>query len=183
MLKELHIASENFAGVPFALVEAERIAGIDSDIITLTPSKYEHCQEQTLNLPLFSGGIVERLRNWTGSSLSINNIRYKGSENPPEWNPSVMGKLLFNFRDKLWTIPLLKYNIPAKLENYSIITLDGGIGFLRSGKFVRKWAEKYNNLVTIYYGSELRKRGVIKQIDHMAKFVFSFEFDHTLIHP
>ena len=53
-MKELHIASENFAGVPYSLVRAERKVGIDSDIITLMPSKYVDPQERPLDPTKFS---------------------------------------------------------------------------------------------------------------------------------
>jgi len=182
-MKELHIASENFAGVPYSLVRAERKVGIDSDIITLMPSKYGHPQEKTLDLPLFSGRIVKYLRKWTKSSATVDNTRYKGVQKPPIWNPSLSGKYLFSIRDKLWEHKLLNNNTIQSLDKYSAIILDGGVGFLRSGKFVLDWTEKHKNLITIYYGSELRKRGVIKEIDDNAKYVFTFEFDHTLIHP
>jgi len=183
MKKILHIASENYAGVPFALVKTERLAGIQSDIVTLMPSKHGHPQEQSLKLPFFTGRIVDFLRFGSGSSQSLDNTRYTGDKIPPVWNPSNWAKILFNLRDFIWTHTLSRHSLPESLENYDTLVLDGGIGLLRSGKHILNWNQRSDNLITVYYGSELRKRGVIPQIDKAAKYVFTFEFDHTLIHP
>jgi len=179
----LHISSENFAGVPYSVVRAERLAGVDSHIVTLMPSPYGHPQEDSLNLPLFSGGIVSKIRTLVGSSAPIDNVRYRGEQIPPVWNPSPVGKILFALRDFLWDFKVKNSRWVRELDSYDALALDGGIGFLRSGKYVLGWAKKHGCLITIYYGSDLRKRGVIPRIDSAARYVFTFEFDHTLIHP
>ena len=183
MGRVLHIASENFAGVPYSVVRAERLAGVQSEIVTLMPTRYGHPQEESLNLPMFSGKVVVWLRHFFGSSTPADNIRYRGKQKPPVWNPNLVGKLLFSLRDMVWDLKVRKSRWIKDLASYSALILDGGVGFLRSGKYVLGWAQNRNPLFTIYYGSDLRKRGVIPQIDHAAKYVFTFEFDHTLIHP
>ncbi len=183
MLGVLHIASENFAGVPYSLVRAERLAGVHSDMVTLMPARYGHPQENSLDLPLISGGLVALARRFFRSTDTVDNIRYRGRDIPPVWNPSSMGKLFFRLRDFLWDFKVKRSIWVKNLMDYGAIVLDSGVGFLRSGKYVLKWAEVRKNLITIYYGTDLRKRGVIPYIDSAARYVFTFEFDHTLIHP
>jgi len=179
----LHIATENFAGVPYSLVRAERLLGMESDLITISKPIREHPQEESLNLP-FYGGIANRfVRRITKSSGKLINKRFEGEDFPPVWSPRPWGKILFNIRDKIWEYYIRRKGFPDKLNNYDIIVLDGGVGFLRSGKFIRQWIQKTNRLVTIFYGDDLRRRGVIKEIDDLSQLVFTFEFDHTLIHP
>ncbi len=178
----LHIACENYAGVPYSLVRAERMLGYNSDIIVLLRSGSGHPCENVLGLPLAKGVFPELLRHITGSTQIFENTRYKGQERPPLWKPK-WGKFLFSIRDHIWKGILRRHGIPDMLKNYDIIVLDGGVGFLRSSEFIANWAREKGRLAVIFYGDDLRRRGAIPEIEKLAKLFFTFEFDHTLIHP
>ena len=182
-MKVFHIATENFAGVPYSLVRAERLVGLDSHLITLSPPVRGHPQEEHIKLPFFRGFLPGFLRTLTKSTKPMGTTRYKGEERPPKWNPTSWGKLLFGLRDKLWEPILRRAGFPGRLDAYDIVVLDGGVGLLRSGKFVLDWASKHGKLVIIYYGDDLRRRGALPELENAAKLIYTFEFDHTLIHP
>ncbi len=182
MAKILHIACENYAGVPYSLVRAEQMLGLRSELLTLYETGRAEPDGASLKLPFAAGFLPKILRHFTGSTDTFGNTRYSGAEKPPIWRPQ-QGKFLFDTRDALWKWILRRKKIPKMLDDYDILVLDGGVGFLRSGKFVLNWAQQHKKLVSIFYGDDLRRRGVIEDIDEKSRFVFTFEFDHTLIHP
>ena len=182
MAKILHIACENYAGVPYSLVRAERMLGLNSEIITLYETRHSISDCKSLNLPFASGFLPELLRRFTGSTDIFGNTRYKGAERPPVWNPE-RGNFFFFIRDALWRKILVRKNVEKMLDDFDILVLDGGVGLLRSGELVLNWYNRKGKLVSIFYGDDLRRRGVMRKIDEISKFVFTFEFDHTLIHP
>ncbi len=183
MAKILHITSENFAGVPSALVKAERLIGLESDIIAILDTGRGHPCENVLNLPFSKGFLPGILRYMTGSTRTFGNTRYKGIERPPVWRPKIWGKLLFCLRDALWKTILIRKHIVEKLLRYDIIVLDGGVGFQRNRNFLLGTEKSKDRIVSIFYGDDLRRRGVIPDVERNSKLVFTFEFDHTLIHP
>ena len=91
MVKILHIASENFAGVPFSLVKAERLIGLDSQIISFIGPGRGHPIENVLNMPFAKGFFPKLFRRITQSSDKFGNTRYKGQQRPLVWNPSEFG--------------------------------------------------------------------------------------------
>lgn len=180
----LHIALENCAGVPYSLVRAERMAGLNSIFFTLSPPLQDREFDTPLSLP-FYGGFLPRILRRLGKSMGeTTNRRYYGQERPPLWKPTKWARKLFALRDYLWENILVRRGIDKVVESADIIALDGGTDFVRSSKFVLPWAEKHNNRVAVfYYGEDLRRRGAIEEIEKIAPLVFTFEFDHTLIHP
>ena len=61
--------------------------------------------------------------------------------------------------------------------------LDGGLGVLRSGKLIASWAETHRKLTSVFYGSDLRVRGVIPRLDELSNLHFTLEYDHLALHP
>lgn len=184
MPKILHIAQENYAGVPYSLVRAERMMGVESILFTIAPPLQDREFDTALGLPFYSGFIPRFFRKIAKSTAQSSNKRYCGNEIPPMWKPKGWVRKLFSMRDYLWEKILLRRGIDRIVDSADIIALDGGADFVRSSKFVLQWAEKHNNKVAIfYYGDDLRRRGAIESIENIVQVVFTFEFDHTLIHP
>jgi len=184
-LSILHIAPQNFAGVPYEIVEAERKRGIDSWLITMWPHPYGFGEDECLDLPFAANDLTRLFQRLFKTTPKTRNIRRIGlSELPPKWNGHKFpANMLFNLRDALWRPKYRKAGFPQRLDKFDIVVLDGGLPLLRSGKWILEWAHRGGRLVTTYYGTDLRQHGVIPAIDEAAKAVFVMEFDHTLIHP
>ncbi len=178
-----HFATENFAGVPFSVVRAERAMGIESIFLSLTPSPHGHDEETSFDLPFLRNRFAHFLRHFSHSTKKIDNNRYLGNEKPPLWQPSSWSKPLFAARDFLWHKEFENYGVGRILENSSCLVLDSGTPFLRNCEFERKFHAKGRKIFSIFYGSDLRKRGIFAEIEKMSQEIFTFEFDHTLIHP
>ena len=58
--------------------------------------------------------------------------------------------------------------------------LDGGLGFLRSGKIIKNFKDK--KIICVYFGSDLRRRGIIPVIDRISDINFTAEFDHQRLY-
>ena len=177
-MKILHIASENIAGVPLNLVNAERRNGHYSRLIAFYPSPTHQGDDIVLNLPLVNTGFLK----WVKSQFHIGTYKhtYKGG-NPPVWNPGKLENAFFMIRDRIW-----KHRIKSLMNfihNFDIYILDGGVGFLRNGEIIYNLKEMGKKIIIIYLGSDLRSRGAIQSIENIADKIYTVEFDHTFVHP
>lgn len=186
-MKILHFAVENFARVPEQLVLAERALGHDSLLMTLYPTR--HCFDDgamCLNMPFvgstFATTVSEMLSRKHRPVMS--NQRRKELSAPPVWNPgSGLKGRLFDLRDHLWEPRIRKALKSIDIDRFDLIYLDGGAGFLRSGKIVKELKSAGKKMCITYCGSDLRTRGIIPQVDILADARFTVEFDHSLLYP
>lgn len=179
----LHIAVENFAGLPYRVVREERAYGLRSRLVTLYRTSQEFPDEFSLELPFLKGNLMRKVRHSTGSTSPIGTSRRTNGDRPPLWSYPKGSKLFFDIRDMLWSVKIKKSGVLNMLSDADIVVLDGGLGFLRSGRYVLKWAEERGALVSVFYGSDLRNRGVIPWIERATKLWFTMEFDHRYLHP
>ena len=86
--------------------------------------------------------------------------------------------MFFKTRDRLSQNKILEAWESVEGDVADLIILDGGHGL-----------QRYDNILTtintpklaIYYGSDLRTRGIIPEIDAMVAKNYTFEFDHTFL--
>jgi len=177
-MRILHIASENVAGVPGILVQAERKMGHYSRLITYFKSPRSHWDDIALNLPFSNTWSLKGLKDKTRVG-TYGFSQKKG--NPPKWHPKVYEKAFYLFRDFLWDYkinPLKEF-----IHSFDCYFLDGGLGFLRNGQIVKTLKKRGKKIAILYLGSDLRARGVLPHIEKLADIIFTTEFDHTFIHP
>jgi hypothetical protein len=179
----LHLAVENFAGIPMRLVQEERRRGHYSRLITLLSPHQRYEEDIALNLPFSNAGYLPAVRKLLRGNRyeEKSNIR---REQPAVkyWSPAnVAEKALFALRDALW---LPRANAVLKeiggIEAFDVIIADGGHDFTRFPKILP--ATKIP-IVTFYYGSDLRTRGIIREVQNKSRATFTFEHDHTLLLP
>ena len=181
----LHIAPQNIAGVPGEMVREERRRGFDSTLVTFSPHPYGFDSGECLDLPLASGRKAAFVQKLFGTSPETVNRRRRGDfRKPPAWEGGRFpARYLFALRDRIWEPRFRAAGFPERLREADIVVLDGGLPLLRSGKWIRDFAERGGRLAITYYGTDLRHHGVIWEIDDAAGAVFLMEFDHTLLHP
>ncbi len=181
-MRILHLAVENFAGIPMRLVHEERRRGHDSRLITLLSpmQKYEEdiaLQLPALNLPQMK--LLRRLVRGTPKEQIVN-VRHDGRTK--YWKPAnILDNLLFRLRDAAWQPTIQRaINQLGGLERFDVIIADGGHDFTR---FPRLLAKTNVPIATIYYGSDMRTRGIISGVQGKSRCTFTFEHDHTLLFP
>ncbi|MFC1726344.1 hypothetical protein ACFL4T_12015 [candidate division KSB1 bacterium] len=183
-MKILHIAPENFAGVPMTIVKSEKELGHYSRLITFyNTSGYE--QDINLDLPFVKSSLVNRIRNLYYKSNLSNKLDIP-AKIPIECMPKGFLKNFYiKRRDNIWENRVEDFIKKADFDFYDFdfYQLDGGLGFLRNCKFIKRIVEKNKKVICMYYGSDLRTRGVIPYIDEISSLNLTVEYYHTLFHP
>jgi hypothetical protein len=186
-MRILHFAPENVAGVPGALVRAERDMGHDSTLLTLMPSSRGVGEgEVCLDLPWIRTAAVRALKARLHPSSTDVGIRRRTPDGggPPVWRPeSALQRFLLRLRDRAWEPAVRRGLEKVRADEVDVLFLDGGLGFLRFDTIVAGYKAAGKRIVAGYFGSDLRTRGILPEIDRLADFRFTVEFDHTLLYP
>jgi len=185
-MKILHFAVENYARVPANLVRAERQQGHESYLITLYPTfQSYHDEDICLELPFVATNYLRHLKKLLSpQKIKLSNRRKDPAQGVPVWRPgNALSAALFHLRDKVWEKRVRAVLNRIDAASFDLLFLDGGAGFLRSGKIVQELKSVGVKIITCYCGSDLRTRGIIPAIEELAEHRFTFEFDHTLLYP
>lgn len=190
MLRILHIAPFNTAGVPIAFVKAERALGIDSRLVTFRRNQYGFEEDICLDLPWMDGWWFRTVRNRLSSASRRAAQTLAPSHQPAVppcpliWTPgSRLEAVFITIREQLWRRRVQRALERLNFFDYDIYQLDGGLDFFRSGKLVQALHARGKKIVCCYLGSDLRTRGVIPEIDAVSDLNFTVEFDHLRLHP
>jgi glycosyltransferase involved in cell wall biosynthesis len=68
-----------------------------------------------------------------------------------------------------------------KLNEFDIVHYDSGLDFFRNSSLAKKWKNEGKKIVCCYYGSDLRIRGLIKEMDEISDLNLTSEYDHLAI--
>lgn len=179
MLKILHIAPLNFAGVPYDFYQLHNAVGDYSRIITLHKNDKVFPEDICLNLPLPKSNLA---KNWRKKKINLvetqfaDKLHYFQSKN-------IFEKSYFTLSDwrkrRLVEETIENYN----LNEFDIIHFDGGLDFYRNSKQAIKWKKMGKKIVCVYYGSDLRSRGLIKEMNKISDLNITSEYDHLSLKP
>ena len=173
MLKILHIAPMNYAGVPYDFYKMHNSIGDHSRIITLHKNVRDFPEDICLNLPLPNFSLAKAWR-----KKKVDDVE-SSKKNEIYFRPkNFIEKLYFQINDKLKTKTVNKIIRQYNLDDFDIIHFDTGLGFYRNAKQAIKWKSEGKKIVCCYYGSDLRIRGVIKELDKISDLNITSEFDH-----
>ncbi|HHS13170.1 MAG TPA: glycosyltransferase family 1 protein [bacterium] len=183
-LNILHIAPRNTAGVPLEMVRAERRLGYDSRLITMMSGPQDRESGICLDLPWasFPGFSLFRKLILPRTMTRSVNQRVYPETCPPVWRVPDRIRFLFDLRERIWT-PLIEHACREQdWLSADVLQLDGGLGFYRDGRWVRRFKTKGKKVIACYLGSDLRIRGVIPAIDALSDLNVTVEFDHLEHH-
>jgi hypothetical protein len=185
-MRILHIAPYNTAGVPITFVNAERLLGHDSRLVTLHRDKRGYQEDISLELPMWQPEIVAKLKKicYPKSALVQNTQLAVPGKIPPVWRPANrLAGLLIAIRDAV-NKPIVERNIKKyRLDAFDVYQLDGGHGFLKHDVFLPKWHSEGKKIICCYLGSDLRRRGMMPGIDDVSDLNLTLEWDHLKLHP
>ncbi|HEX9253111.1 MAG TPA: hypothetical protein VF870_12770, partial [Ignavibacteriaceae bacterium] len=177
MLKILHIAPLNFAGVPFDFYKMHNACGNHSRIITLHQNERVFPEDICLNLPLPNQTLAKILRRKKIESLEEkerDTAHYFESRN-------LFEKSYYKIYDLLIQPRIEKAISDYSLNDFDIIHYDGGLDFYRDSRQALKWKKQGKKIVCCYYGSDLRIRGLIKELDEISDLNITSEYDHLAL--
>lgn len=168
--KILHIAPQNYAGMPYDFSKMQSLHGFESRLITIFRNTLSFREDITLGISIPTGKAAKK---WRDSK--IKGLRYCEPEN-------IIEKFYFKFRDfrnkGLINDAIGKY----KLRDFDIYHFDGGMDFFRDLRFAKEIKSLGKKIVCCYYGSDLRTRGIFRELDEMSDLNLTVEYDHTKLH-
>jgi hypothetical protein len=174
MLKILHIAPQNYAGVPYSFFQMHNFMGDSSRLITLHKNPTNFPEDICLELPLPDFALAKMWRK-KKVELSEQSIKVSAHFFKPK---NIFENFYFRFNDllrkRIIDEAIRKYN----LNEYDIIHYDSGLDFFRDSSQALKWKKAGKKIVCCYYGSDLRIRGIIKQLDEISDLNITSEYDH-----
>jgi len=174
LLKILHIAPLNFAGVPYDFFKMHNYCGDSSRLITLHKNERVFPEDICLNLPLPNQYLAKKIRLKKVEQLEQENsttAHYFETRN-------LFERIYYNTYDFLIQPKVEKTISDYALNDFNIIHYDGGLDFYRNARQAIKWKKQGKKIVCCYYGSDLRIRGLIKSLDEISDLNLTSEFDH-----
>lgn len=177
MLKILHIAPMNYAGVPYSFHDMHLKCGDYSRIITFHKNERDFPEDICLNWPLprFRMASVWRRRKVTEREKS--NI----SAAPEFKAKNAAEELYFRVSDLLKANAVKRIIDEYHLNEFEIIHYDAGLDFFRNAAQAKEWKKAGKKIVCCYYGSDLRTRGIIRELDSISDLNITSEYDHLAL--
>ncbi len=174
MLKILHLAPQNYAGVPYSFYEMHNSCGDFSRLITFHKNPLNFPEDICLELPLPNFQLAQRWRSKKVSDREVEKVK----DAPVFKSKNVFEKIYFDFYDNLRKGKVNKAVEEFKLNDFDIIHYDAGLDFFRNASLAKKWKKEGKKIVCCYFGSDLRIRGIIKELDEISDLNITSEFDH-----
>ncbi|MDT3697192.1 MAG: glycosyltransferase [Ignavibacterium sp.] len=177
MLKILHIAPINFAGVPYDFFQMHNACGDYSRIITIHQNERVFPEDVCLKLPLPNFSLVNKMKRKKVEGIEAklrNQAHYFTPKNSFE-------KVYYRLYDIFAKPKIEKAISDYSLNDFDIIHYDGGLDFYRNARQALKWKKQGKKIVCCYYGSDLRIRGLIKELDEISDLNITSEFDHLAL--
>lgn len=177
MLKILHIAPLNFAGVPYDFYKMHNVVGDQSRIVTLHKNERIFPEDICLNLPLPNQSLAKKLRRKKVIELEKTDrstVHYFRTKN-------FFDQSYYFLYDLFSQAKIEKAISNYALNDFDIIHYDGGLDFYRNSRQALKWKKQGKKIVCCYYGSDLRIRGLIKEMDEISDLNLTSEYDHLAL--
>lgn len=165
-LKILHIAPQNFAGMPIDFVNMHKSFGIDSRLITIYKNTLNFEEDISINLPISTSKLAKK---WRDSK--IDELKFYKPKN-------ILESAYFKLRDFKNRSKIISYIDNFKLFDYDIYHFDGGMDLFRDLRFAKELKKRGKKIICCYFGSDLRTRGIFKELDEMSDLNLTVEYDH-----
>lgn len=177
MLKILHLAPQNYAGVPYDFFRMHNSAGDSSRLITYHKNPIDFPEDICLNLPLPEFGFA---RSWRKKKVTRREDTFVATA--PFFVPgNVLERVYFNITDRMRKAKIEEAIEKYNLDDYNIIHYDAGLDFYRFPSQALKWKQQGKKIVCCYYGSDLRLRGLIRELDVISDLNITSEYDHLAL--
>jgi len=179
-MKILYISPQHVSGTLNLWQTEHRRRGNECRYVTLFPSGFGFEEDINLSLPLHPDS------KWILSARRLHNrVRHGalGDDTPIEERPpfrppySLVEKLFFSYRDRMVSGRIENAIRSHDLDSFDIIHLDQGQGFFRDVRVMRRWFDSGKKLVAFYHGSDMRNRGIFRNVDELVHLRLTCEVD------
>ena len=173
----LHIAPQNFAGMPMDFNRMQQKAGYDSRLVTIFQNTLNFEEDIALDIKLPTGSLASK---WRNSKMELTGAVPRLKFIEPK---NVAENVYFAFRDLKNKLKIDNTIKQYNLYDYDVYHFDGGMDFYRDLRFAKEVHKRGKKLVCCYFGSDLRTRGIFKELDNMSSLNLTVEFDHLALYP
>lgn len=174
MLRILHVAGTNLADIPGQFVTGHRERGHVSELLTFGPNPYGLMNGICLRYPFYGSPSFIMVKRSLGLGRKVDEHKKEGLD----WRPrSRVEKFTIGIRDGLWERRAKMAMTKHGLWNFDLFHLDGGICFTYRPGLLRELVKRGKRFVVFYYGSDLRVRGRLPEVEMAANLLLTCEFD------
>jgi hypothetical protein len=174
MVRILHLAPQNYAGVPYSFYKMHQRCGDFSHLITYHKNLLDFPEDICLNFPLPNFQVAKK---WRKRTVAIRERELL--QVAPVFTPkNIFERYYFSINDILKKKKIDKIIKEYDLNSFDIIHYDAGLDFFRNSSQAIKWKKEGKKIVCCYYGSDLRIRGIIKTLDDISDLNITSEYDH-----
>jgi hypothetical protein len=179
MLKILHMAPQNYAGVPYDFFKMHLASGDHSRLVTYHKNQIDFPEDICLDLPLAKHKLASF---WRRKKMMIKEASAPTSAQYFE-PKNFIERFYFIFSDLLRKNKVDEIIEKYNLDEYDIIQYDAGLDIFRNSSLAKRWKKEGKKIVCCYYGSDLRLRGIIKELDEISDLNITSEYDHLAMKP
>lgn len=156
--------------MPFGFMQMQSRAGHTSRLVTMFQNTLNFEEDISLNFKL---PVSKAAKLWRDSKMS--GLKYYEPKN-------FLESIYFNLRDFKNRSEITALIDKHKLYDFDIYHFDGGMDFFRDLRFAKELKRRGKKIVCCYYGSDLRSRGIFRELDEMSDLNLTVEFDHLELH-
>lgn len=156
-------------------VKMHRQFGYESNLVTIYKNKLHFEEDISLNLELPQSNLAKKWRDTKISSPSAAVLK--------EYRPkNFVEEIYFGLRDSKNKKKINELIEEHNLFDYDIYHFDGGMDFFRNLSFAKELKNRKKKIVCCYFGSDLRTRGIFKELENISDLLLTVEYDHLLLH-
>jgi glycosyltransferase involved in cell wall biosynthesis len=97
---------------------------------------------------------------------------------PPFWSPGGFAeKMFFKFRDSLIRKKVYEFIDKNGIMDYDVFHLEQGMEFFRDSRVMKQMKANGKRIVCFYHGTDVRNRGVLKEIHEISDLNLTSELD------
>ncbi len=161
--------------MPMDFVKMHRQFGFESNLVTIYKSKLHFEEDISLNLELPQSKLAKI---WRDKKIApVTELKLK------EYTPkNFIEEKYFELRDLSNKKKINELIEKRNLFDYDIYHFDGGMDFFRNLSFAKELKTRNKKIVCCYFGSDLRTRGVFKELENISDLLLTVEYDHLLLH-
>lgn len=174
MLKILHMAPQNYAGVPYDFFRMHLDSGDQSHLITYHKNQLSFPEDICLDFPLPKNRMAafwRKKKMQERESAAAATFHYFKPKNFIE-------KIYFSLSNLSRKNKVDQLIEKYDLDDYDIIHYDAGLDVFRNSSLALRWKNQGKKIICCYFGSDLRIRGIIKELDDISDLNLTTEYDH-----
>ena len=182
-MKILYISAEHVSGT-LSLFQAEhRRRGDECRFVTFWHSRWDFPDDICLDLPLMPVKSWVLFLRHAARLLRGKDRTASPSRTNPYWTPGRLERALFAWRDHILWPRMSRAIREHNLDQFDIVHLDGGLDFTRDARFAKEMSARGKHIVCFYHGSDLRNRGIVREVDELASLRLTCEWDLLELDP